>query len=78
VVKLKVSVATIFCVVGNYQNLRQAVFANRGIALASSKTRHPPNAFNLIRQAEVLSRAGHGGASQQFEDVSPFKAKKVP
>ncbi|CAK9000672.1 unnamed protein product [Durusdinium trenchii] len=42
--------------------------ANRGITMAASATRRAPNAFNLIRQVEVLQRAGHGSVTQQFKD----------
>lgn len=59
--------SSIYCTVGQYRNLREVVFANRGVTLASVNTRRAPNAFNLIRQADVLSRAGHGTAAQQFE-----------
>lgn len=63
----KASVSSIYCTVGHYKNLREVVFANRGVMLASVNTRRAPNAFNLIRQAEVLAKAGHGTADQQFE-----------
>ena len=60
--------STIYCVVGHYSNLRDAIYENRGITLSASATQRAPNAFNLIRQAAVLSRAGHGNAGQQFQD----------
>lgn len=43
--------------------------ANRGITMAASATRRAPNAFNLIRQVEVLQRAGHGSVTQQFKEA---------
>ena len=65
---LQESVGTIFCVVGGYASVREAVNANRGITTSSTAMRRSPNAFNLIRQVEVLHRAGYGSATQQFQD----------
>ena len=53
---------------GAYHSTREQIFANRGITLASVGTRKSPNAFTFLRQVEVLSRAGHGGVTKQFED----------
>ena len=63
---------SIYAVVGQYTNLQQAVHENRGITMSTAATRRLPNAFNLIRQAEVLSRSGYGSASQQFQDTLPY------
>ena len=64
----QVSCKTIFATMGAYQSPREQVFANRGITLSSVGTRKAPNAFTFLREVEALSRAGHGGASQQFDD----------
>ena len=60
---------TIHAVVGSYRSIRDQVMANRGLTLQSTSTRRAPNCFNFLRQVEVLSRAGHGTAKQQFEDA---------
>ena len=64
-ISVQVSVCAIYCVVANYPSIKEAVWANRGITMTSTSTRKSPNAFNLLRQVEVLQRAGHGNAHQQ-------------
>lgn len=69
--------STIYAVVGKYTNLQQAVYENRGITMSTAATRRLPNAFNLIRQAEVLARSGYGSASQQFQDTLPLRSISI-
>ena len=64
------SVKTIHATVGNHATPREQVLANRGITM--STIRKPPNCFTFLRQCEVLHRAGHGNATQQFEEPQKF------
>ena len=61
------SARTIYCTATSYASERDQVFANRGMTMASAATRKSPHVFQFLRQVEVLTRAGHGGAAQQFE-----------
>ena len=67
----QVSARTIHCTCGTYGSEKNQVFANRGITMSSAATRRHPHVFNFLRQVEVLSRAGHGQAGQQFEVARP-------
>ena len=54
-------------------SLREQCLANRSITLSATSTRKAPNAFHFLRQAEILTKLGHGSAQQQFEDAWSFQ-----
>ncbi|CAL1136878.1 unnamed protein product [Cladocopium goreaui] len=61
--EFKESLVAIYVTAGVYTNVRDVVFTNRGITLGSTKTRRPPNAFNFLRQLEILQKGGFDGGS---------------
>lgn len=60
------SARTIYATVGTYRNAREQVFANRAVTMASV-IRRSPNAFHFLRQCSILSKAGQGDLTSQFE-----------
>lgn len=68
-ITLQTSARTICCVVGQFGTIKEQVFAHRGITLSSTSTRRAPNAFHLMRQADILQRCGQGNSEQQLKDV---------
>ncbi|CAJ1371839.1 unnamed protein product [Effrenium voratum] len=71
----KASMSTIYGSVGRYGSVRDQVFANRGVTLASSSTRRAPNCFNFLRQAEVLERSGAASDFTEEWDTASKVAK---
>ncbi|CAL1167352.1 unnamed protein product [Cladocopium goreaui] len=51
------SMKSVYAIVAPYDHVQQQVLATRGISCAAG-VRRPPNCFNMIRQIEVLDRAG--------------------
>ena len=63
---VQASVGTVHCAVQNYASIKDVIYASRGFTMAAM-TRKPPHAFNFLRQAEVLAKAGTSIANQ-FQD----------
>ena len=51
----------------SFESVKALVHCSRGVSLASSVTRKSPNAFQFVRQIEVLEKAGE--AEQSFRDT---------
>lgn len=59
--------ATVHANAQRFQSVKDLVRCNRGVSLSAAMTRKLPNAFQFVRQMEVLEKAGE--SEQSFQDA---------
>ncbi|CAK9097739.1 FO synthase subunit 1 [Durusdinium trenchii] len=73
----KASLKVIHATVGAYDSTKAAVFAARGVTMATTGTRKAPNAMNFLRQFEVLGKAGEAEWNDAGKVARAFNVGKL-
>lgn len=71
-VDLQDTLRTVHGVVGKFSNMQDVVNNHRHVTMASTGTRRSAHCFNLLRQIEVLSKAGFLTFNDSWHSVKPY------